>query len=185
MQPRKQHFIDKKFQTQFILKFCLINIAACALIGVLVYFLNGRSNTVAFEDLRVVVKSTSDFIRPILIQVIVIVTVLVAFATIVIVLLMSHRISGPLYGLTAQVRNLKQGDLSKPIRIRATDQLQRVAEELEAFRAGLQGTVQKCQESLDAAEKISRGGVPDPEAWKAVQNRIGQLKTQLDPFKTA
>ena len=185
MQQRKQHFIDKKFQGKFILKFCLVNIAASALIGVLVYYLNERSNTVAFEDLRVVVKSTSDFILPILLQVIFIVTALVALATIMIVLLMSHRISGPLYGLTLQVRNLKQGDFSKPIRIRATDQLQKLAEELESFRSGFRETVQQCQESLDAADKVSKGGVPDPETWKAVRSRIEQLKTRLDSFKTA
>ncbi|MBP6993605.1 MAG: hypothetical protein KBC90_18975 [Spirochaetes bacterium] len=184
MQPRKQRFIDKKFQARFILKFCLINIAACVLIGVLVYALNQRSNTVAFEDLRVVVKSTSDFLLPLLVPVILIVTVLVALATIVITLVVSHRISGPLYGLTRQVHGLKEGDLSRPVRIRASDQLQRLAEELDAFREGLRKTLQDCQESLEAADKVARGGSPDAAAWKAVRSRVEQLKTRLDPFKT-
>lgn len=187
MQQRKQYFIDKKFQAKFILRFCLINIVACVLIGALVYYMNGQTNTVAFENLRVVVKSTSDFILPILLQVIVIVSVLVALATIVIVLLMSHRISGPLFGLTGQIRNLAKGDLSQPIRIRASDQLQQVAAELETFRSDLQGALQKCKEILEAADSISQAsrGVPKPEEWKAIQSRIEQMKTQLDPFKTA
>jgi signal transduction histidine kinase len=150
--------------------------------------LNGQTNTVAFENLRVVVKSTSDFILPILFQVVIIVSILVALATIVIVLLMSHRISGPLYGLTLQLRNLKQGDFSNPIRIRASDQLQQVAEEMEAFRADLQRTVRTCKDCLEVADKISRKasqGVPKPDEWKAVQTQIEQLKTQLDPIKTA
>lgn len=159
------------------MKFCLINIAASSLIGILIYGFNRQTNTVAFENLKVVVKSTADFIQPIMSLVIVIVTLLAAISTIIIVLLTSHRIAGPLYRLTAELEKMKVKDLSHPVRVRATDQLQRLARECEAMRI-------EYQQSLDKIKTL----------WKSIQTAhrqstdasrsIEDLTSELERFKT-
>lgn len=187
MERRKNYFIDKQFQTKFIVKFCLINIAASLSIGVLIYGLNQQSNTVAFENLRVVVKSTADFIRPILLFVIIVVTVLFSIATVVVVLLTSHRISGPLYRLTVELEKIKNKDVSQPIRIRATDQLQRLASECEAMRIAYQRSIQelkkswrKIQTSLQECEDL-----PSPlQEKRDLKHEMDVLASELDQFKT-
>ena len=187
MEKRRNYFIDKQFQTKFIVRFCLINIVASLLIGILIYSLNRQTNTVAFENLRVVVKSTADFIQPIMSLVIVIVTFFVAIATIVIVLFTSHRISGPLFRLTAELEKIKAKDLSRPIRIRTTDQLQRLASECEALRAEYQQSIHKIKKSWKSMQAVlqqSKDSIKEaPEKDQFEQDR-DVLTSEFEQFKT-
>ena len=57
---RRNYFIDKSFQTKFIIKFCMIVMVSSLLIGVFLFFLSRNLTTVAIENARVIVKSTSD-----------------------------------------------------------------------------------------------------------------------------
>ena len=186
MEKRRNYFIDKSFQTKFIVKFCLINIAASLLIGILIYGLNRQTNTVAFENLRVVVKSTADFIRPIMSLVIVIVTFYVAISTIFIVLFTSHRIAGALFRLTAELEKMRAKDLSHPIRIRATDQLQRLATECEAMRAEYQQSIDRLKatwKSLSGALQQSKDSRP-PQERRDLEQDVDRLTADLERFKT-
>ena len=186
MEKRRNYFIDRQFQTKFIVKFCLINIAASLLIGILIYFFNRQTNTVAFENLRVVVKSTADFIQPIMSLVIVIVTLLVAIATIIVVLFTSHRISGPLYRLTAELEKIKAKDLSRPIRIRATDQLQRFASECEGLRAEYRQSIDKIKTTWKSISKALQQpkDSSSPQERHDLEHDIDVLTSELERFKT-
>ena len=187
MEKRKNYFIDKRFQTKFIVKFCLINMAASLLIGILIYGLNRQTNTVAFENLRVVVKSTADFIQPIMALVIVVVTLLAAISTIIIVLFTSHRIAGPLYRLTAELEKIKAKDLSHPIRIRATDQLQRLARECESMRIEYQQSIQKAKKILQSIRTTlppSEDSKKNAEEKLQFERKIDELTSELEKFQT-
>ena len=187
MEKRRNYFIDKSFQTKFIVKFCLLNIAASLLIGILIYVLNRQTNTVAFENLRVVVKSTADFIRPIMSLVIVIVTFFVAIATMIVVLFTSHRIAGPLYRLTVELEKIRAKDLSHSIRIRATDQLQRLARECEAMRAEYQQSMDKVKgtwSSIRAALLRSKDAPDQAQERRDLEQKIEVLTSELERFKT-
>lgn len=187
MEKRRNYFIDKQFQTKFIVKFCLINIAASLLIGISIYFLNRQTNTVAFENLRVVVKSTADFIQPIVLMVIVIVTSFVALATIIVVLHTSHRISGPLYRLTTELEKIKAKDLSHPIRIRATDQLQRLASECEATRVEYQQLIHKLKKSWQSIRAVlqqSEDSMSHAQEKRQLDHDADVLTSEFEQFKT-
>ena len=187
MEKRRNYFIDKQFQTKFIVKFCLINIVASLLIGLLIYLLNRQTNTVAFENLKVVVKSTADFIQSIVLMVIVIVTFFVAIATIVIALFTSHRISGPLYRLTVELEKMRAKDLSHPIHIRASDQLQRFASECEALRAEYQQSIHQAKKSWQSIRAIlqrlkdSTGPVQEK---RQLEQEMDALTSEFERFKT-
>ena len=149
---------------------------ASLMIGTLIYVFNRRTNTVAFENLRVVVKSTADFIRPVMSLVIVTVTAVAAVSTMIIVLFTSHRIAGPLFRLTLEFGKIKNKDLSHPIRIRATDQLQRLASESEAMRV-------EYQESLGKTKKAGRpfGSSFRNRRRLKTLSRNGSLSRRLTP----
>jgi len=130
---RHIYFIDKKFQTKFILKFCSV-VAAGALLTIgLLYFFSSKSTTVSIVDSRVIARATSDFLLPILIQTVFIVMLFVGLAAVAITLFVSHKISGPLYHFKKTMKELEQGDFSADFRIRCFDQLQSLAEVFNAM----------------------------------------------------
>lgn len=134
---RKNYFIDKGFQTKFILKFCSLVILGSFLIGLLIYLFNMQTTTVAFENLKIDVKTTADFILPIILQILIFVTSATAVASILVLIFTSHRISGPIYKIKNELKRIKGGDLSVPIQIRANDQLRELVNEFEELRLTL------------------------------------------------
>ena len=141
----------------------------------------------AFENLSAVVKTTADFILPMLLQVIVIVTLFVAIATIFIVLLTSHRISGPLFRLTIELDKIKEKDLTHPIQLRANDQLKRLARECEEMRAEYQRSVslmKKNWQSVQPALQEFKKNIADPVERDRVEKSLNALASELARFKT-
>lgn len=130
---RRNYFIEKSFQTRFILKFCmLVLIGGLLTIGIL-YFLAMRSTTVSIVNSSVVVKSTADFLLPILIQTVLVVMVLLSIATIIVTLFVSHKIAGPLYRLKKAMHDFGEGDFNTQINLRRFDQLKNLAEEFNSM----------------------------------------------------
>ena len=184
---RKNYFIDKSFQTKFILKFCSLNILASLVTGGLIYYLNRQTKTVAFENLELVVKSTSDFILPILLEILVIVSLLVAIATMVVILVTSHKIAGPLYRLTLDLQKIKTGDLTSPIHIRTKDQLQKAANEFEEVRVHFRdsiGTLKKNWMTLRSDLLALKNSARDESQRKRLEKEIEVIDTELLRFKT-
>ena len=124
---RAIHFIEKKFQTQFIVRFCMLVFLSGLLTIALIYFLAMRSTTVSIINSRVVVRTTADFLLPLLTQTVAIVVILISIITVFLALYASHKIAGPLYNLKRTMQRLKDGDFSLGFRIRHLDQLQELA----------------------------------------------------------
>jgi len=132
---RRIYFIDKKFQTKFILKFCaLVALGGLLTIGI-IYFLAMQSTTVSILNSRVAVRTTADFILPILAQTVVIVVVIIGLAAIMVTLFFSHKIAGPLYRFKKVMEALEKGDFSSGFKIRHLDQLQDLADTFNSMIA--------------------------------------------------
>lgn len=150
---RKQFFIDKNFQTRFILKFCIVVIASSLLIEGIVFYLSRNSTTVTIENTKVIVKRTADFILPIMTQTLLIVTFCSVVVVLVLILFISHRIAGPLYRLRREIESLRDGDLVRNFNIRATDELKALAESLSQMSLSLKEKItshkEKCKKLED------------------------------------
>ena len=154
---RRNYFIDKAFQGSFILKFCaLVTIGGVLTIGIL-YLLAMHSNTVAFVNSRVVVKTTADFILPILIQTVLVVSVFVSLATVVVTMVISHKIAGPLYRFRKVIQKLSEGDFSSDFSIRHNDQLQDLSKELNAMITRVGGELARLKNNLFSFEEKLEG----------------------------
>lgn len=127
---RRICFIDKKFQTKFILNFCLLVVLGGLLTTAVLYLLAMRSTTVSIVNSRVVVRSTADFLLPMLVQTVVVVTILIGIASIFTTLFVSHKIVGPLYRCKSVISTLGEGDFSSDFKIRRLDQLKDLASSL-------------------------------------------------------
>ena len=183
---RKKYIIDKNFQAKFIFKFCILIISVSLITGLLIYNFNRQTTTVAFENLRVVVKSTADFILPIIIQILLIVTLFSAIATIIVTLFTTHKISGPLYRLKDELERIRGGDLTRTVRIRSADQLQIVANELDSVRKSLKDSIQvlkmQCDLIKNYAERTQEGAEESQEK-KSLSECARQIETELSKFK--
>lgn len=134
---RRNFFIDKNFQTKFILKFSMVVILASMVIGGLVYYLFRDSTTVVIQNTRVLVKPTSDFILPTLVDILLLVTVFSALVVSLLSMVASHRISGPLYRLKKEVDLVESGIMGRSFNLRAKDQLQELAKSLSSMSSVL------------------------------------------------
>lgn len=153
---RRNYFINKRFQTRFILKFCALIAVGGILTIAILYPLAMRATTVSVVNSRVVVQTTADFILPILLQTVVIVMVIVSIATIVVTLFVSHKIAGPLYRFKKVLQALAEGDFSGEFRIRRLDQLQDLADafnnmilKIRTELVALKNNFQSLKEKLD------------------------------------
>jgi methyl-accepting chemotaxis protein len=148
---RRNYYIDKDFQTKFILKFCSLVAFGSALTVALIYWSAQRSTTVGIVHGRVAVHTTAEYLLPLLLQTVFAVLMVVSLVTIVMTLVISHRISGPLYRLKAMLGQLGEGDLSSVMRLREHDQLQQVAVVYNEAVEKINGKIKKAKNasSLD------------------------------------
>ena len=182
---RKQFFIDPSFQAKFILKFCLIVIVSSVLIGGAIFLFTRGSTTVAIENTKVFVKPTSDFIRPILILVLALVTFLGALAVLILTLFVSHRIAGPVYRLRREIDALREGDLVRNFKIREHDQLQALSDSLNLMASTLRSKQIELKNSVNAltgylTEKNYNLSAADKEK---ITNLISEIEKAFGYFK--
>lgn len=147
-QQRKHFYIDKRFQNDFIIKFCSLVVAGALLTIVLLYWLSHNSTSVSIINSRVVVMTTADFILPLLIQTVLVVTAAVSVAVIIVLIFKTHKIVGPLYRFRQSFKDVSQGNLSDQVRLRRDDQLLETVEEFNAMTSALRARVLDIQKEL-------------------------------------
>jgi len=184
---RKNYFIDKHFQAAFIVKFCVVIICASVLTGMLTYYFNRQTTTVAFDKLRVVVKTTADFLVPVTATILVIVTSLAAVSTILVTLFASHKIAGPLYKLKMELDKIRKRDLRSAIRIRSRDQLQDVVTEFDAMRIEYKESIGSVKSAWAAIYPALDGylkGVRDQGEKSEFVKNVKKIDSELVKYKT-
>ncbi len=172
---RKNYFIDKDFQSRFIVRFCLLVALAGLLTTAILYFVGKQSTTVAIADSRVMVRTTADFLLPVLIQTVLVVVVFASIATIMVTLLFSHKIAGPLYRFRKAIESIKTGDLSANFCLRNYDQLKGLSEELNAMINNTREKINLIKADLTKL-KSKKGNVSEED--------IEELDKKINYFKT-
>ncbi|MCX5715610.1 MAG: HAMP domain-containing protein [Candidatus Omnitrophica bacterium] len=158
---RRHYFIRKAFQAKFILKFCGLIILACLLMGCLVYFLSAKTVTTSFQNLRLDVRSTKDFLLPALLLSSLVAIIFISTACVIIVLFVSHRIAGPLYHLEKSMEQIASGDLTVETHLRKND-------EAKALAGSLNDLARKLREDIAFMRK-------EPD--------LGKIKERLSKYR--
>ena len=159
---RKIHFIKKDFQFRFILKFCLVVLAGVAISTGALFFFSSGTLTSSFHDSRLVIKSTSLSILPIVLYTNLVSLGLITLAAIAITLLVSHRLFGPLYRFEMDLREIGTGNLLKQIHLRKEDQLIEFVACINKMTTGLHRKVSDIRGEIDQVIKsASRENVPE------------------------
>ena len=182
---RRNYFIDKTFQSKFMIKFCLIVIISSLLIIGLLVFLAKGSTTVAIENTEVVVKGTADFILPVVIQTVLFTLIFSATAVLVLTMIVSHKVAGPLFRLKNEIDIIKDGDFRRNFNIRGNDQLQKFSQSLNEMHIslkekhlGLKENYKKLKDYLECRDYALSPEDKDEliKALQAVEEGLGQFK---------
>lgn len=174
-QRRKIHIVKMKFQRDFILKFCAIIIISALIIAGIVYALSASSMTTVFENSRLIIKTTADFLLPLLILSSLVAIIATGALTIIFTLVISHRIAGPLYRLEKDIAEVNKGNLNMEIRVRKDDELQDLAKSLNQMLKLINNTV-----SVVNKEIID---IPDAALSGKDQQHLENAKNILKKFK--
>lgn len=177
LHKRTNYFIKKGFQANFIVKFCLLIMAACSVLSVSAYLLSQKTLTTAFENSRLVIKSTADFILPTLLVSSTASGIIICLATIIVVLFVSHKIAGPIYRFEKTAEAISEGNLTSGLRIRKDDQLQPLASSLDEMEASLRNNISELKNIAGQLEN----NLNNPPV---LNEKIKLLKQKLDYFKT-
>ena len=179
---RKHYFINKKFQLAFILKFCAIVIIGSFISIGLIYAISKGTVTTSFENSRLVIKSTSDFILPGVLMISAVIVLCASIATVFVTLYTSHKIAGPLYRLEKDIEEVTAGNLNKTFHLREQDEIQALSLSLEKMSTSLREKIQSAKKTLDELEKDLRKD--NAQLTPESETRINSLKALLDQFKT-
>lgn len=182
---RRNYFIDRKFQASFIIKFCLLVTLGTLISAGLVIFLSRSTVTTSFENSRLVIKNTADFIFPAILFSSAIVIAAIGVAAIIVTLYASHKIAGPLYRLGKDIARLKEGDLKTVFQTRQGDQLKGLKDNLNDLSASLKAKVSGLKEGLAQIESaLSQARALDEAKTQEFKEKILNLKILLAEFNT-
>lgn len=178
---RRNYFIDKKFQTKFILKFCFIVILAASAIGISLFILSANSTTVAIENTKVRVMTTADFILPFILQTVIVVTIFSALAVILLTLFVSHKIAGPLYRLKREIDKLGDANFGAIFQIRSTDQLKELSHSLTSMSNSLRDKIAAVKVETEELKKVLDGIYFENK--KQAEDSVKRIASVLNTFK--
>jgi methyl-accepting chemotaxis protein len=178
---RSHYFIKKDFQTKFILKFCLLLLAGVIVSTGLLFFFSQDTLTSSFQDSKLVIENTAMAILPNVIYTGLITLALLAIATIIVTLFISHRIAGPMFRFEKELKEIGEGDLTKKVSLRKKDQAQELADCINDMTASLRGRVLPIRTGLEHILKSARKqNAPKDlieELEKLHQDILSNLKT--------
>ena len=177
---RKNYYIKKEFQRNFILKFCSLVLLGSILSGVIIYLMSKATVTTSFENLRLVIKSTADYILPAVFLSGVIIVIVTGAATIFITLFTSHKIAGPLYRIDQDIREVAEGNLDKEFNLRQGDEIKPIAEGLSIMVHFLRDEVRSLKKDIAELESLSASGGASQE----IKDKIKAVKIRLEKLKT-
>ncbi len=152
----RRYYIQRMYQSKIILKFCLLTILGAAVFCISFYFAvdrdMGGGYAQALDGLRAV---RGGMARTLMLTGGGALLVLGA-AVVVMTLLMSHRIAGPLWRIERCARAIGAGDLSFLIRLRKNDEMRRLADRMNDMIAELRGFVEELGRQHELLERDIR-----------------------------
>lgn len=150
---RKKVFIDKQFQTKFILNFCLLILVGTILFNLAAYFILNMNLGKSLSSAHLAITRTGDLLLPTLLYLSIAFLVILGLAAVFITLMISHKISGPLFAIGRYLKMMSEGRLNFEAKLRTKDQTAVLADTLTETVKTLGGRIVMIK---DATESLKR-----------------------------
>lgn len=172
---RKNYFIKKGFQIRFILKFCLLVLVGVIMSTGLLFLFSRGTLTSSYQQSRLMIRDTASAILPTTIYINLVILGLITLATIVIILVISHKLAGPLFRFEKELKEIGEGNLTTVIRLRKRDQIADLAGSLNDMTDSLREKVLAVQKEVEhLSETASRVNAP-----KEIVEQLNQLHQKI------
>jgi len=182
MARRKRYFIKKRFQIGFIYKFLvLILLEAGLIVGLFMYF-SSDTLTTGYSNSTLKIENTPDFFLVPLLLIVLIVGLGIAIAAMIVFILLSHRIAGPLYRFEKCLEETVAGDLTKRLSLRKTDQLLDLMETLNKTTSFFDSKIGRMKDAVLELKKLTTQKDISENSEK-IHETIELLKSEIDHFK--
>ena len=186
---RKIYFIDKDFQSRFILRFVAVaTMWAVATIMLFAYLAGKRLDAIRYSS-YIDIKTTSELLLPVTVGVHVI--SLLVFAGILATTINSlwKRLSPPLYSIKKDIVRIAGGDLASEVSLSKGEEFQYLAIELDGMRTGVREKIVRLKEQQAvlsaAADELVRstlGGKPSLPSAASLQSAVERMKKDVQAF---
>ena len=181
MMQRRNYFIKKGFQANFAIRFVILILLEAALIAGLFIYISGDTLTTGYADSILKIERTTNYFMLPMILVILISVVGVGLAGMIVFIVLSHRIAGPLYRFESDLRDVGYGDLTRRINLRRSDQLTDIKEALNSMISTFDERMARLKALIMELKTLAESGEQFNSA--RVQTAINKLKDELDRFK--
>lgn len=193
---RRHYFIDKKFQTSLTIDFLLIIVIALIAVMLLFLFISQDTVTVGYTGSEVKLLHTSDyFFRTLLLPTLVI-FIVSGIVGVIVLILISHRISGPLLRLDTILNEICKGDLTGRYELRRKDQIKKLSDRINMLKEIMNGKVGSIKaqtaeiirlilevQKISASHPAIRTEMERP--LQEITERLAELQDAADHFKTS
>lgn len=180
---RKNYFIKKGFQFNFALKFALLIAFEAVLIAVLLMQVSGNTLTTGYADSILTIERTQNFFFMPLVLIILIAAIGIGLAGMVVFILLSHKIAGPLYRFEKDLQDIGYGDLTKRINLRKTDQLTELKESLNSLVETFDVRVGKIKGILAELKDLASKNENEQGVTARIKVALKKLEEEVDRFK--
>lgn len=188
----KNFFIKKELQGKISLLVFLTVIGCCFLFFVLFAFLSRDTLTFSYSDSVVQVGRTPWMLLKDALMANWLFVLIGGTLLILVVIVSTHRVAGPLYRFEQTLADMIDGDLSSNIHLRGKDEGKDLAGKINTFNTTLSGRMKEMQRSNRAisdliarCEALDIAKISPEEAeviMKAIKNHNSKIRTQLDFF---
>ena len=167
---------------KFAYIFLALIVVMAALTAALFAYVSGNTVTTGYSGFILKVEKTSSFFFVSFTLMAAIVLVGVGATGMVVFILFSHRIAGPLFRFEKTLKEVRSGDLTQRINLRKTDQLKEFKNALNELIGMLDERIGGIKNGLDELKKIvSRKN--DPESSSKIDGLVDRLKRESERFK--
>jgi methyl-accepting chemotaxis protein len=181
---RRNYLIKKKFQFNFLARFVVLLVAGAAAVAGLFMYVSSNTITTGYSDSTLKVASTPSFFLVSFLLITVIVTAVMGMAGMVVFILLSHRIAGPLYRFEKVLKGISEGDLTTRVDLRKTDQLTELKEALNALLDSLDRRMSRAKDTLSEMQDLL-SEKPDAETVSKLKRMMGLMREEMGHFKVS
>ncbi len=161
---RRNIFIKKNLQGKLILGYFIFVVTGCLLFTVILAFLSADSLTVVYQDNDLRIGQTPFMLVRQLLTANWIFLVAGSFFVVIIAMMITHRLAGPLFRLERAVDNMSNGQLNDVIHLREKDEGKELAAKLNLFNSKLSRDFQHIgKKSRNMEDLLAQYSSLDPE----------------------
>ncbi len=192
---RGRLYIKKDFQRDFVVKFLILIVIESLLAIALFMYLSKGTVTTGYYGSELVIAKTGRFFLPTILLINLGVIAATAVLGTVFLIVLSHRIAGPLYRFEKTLEEVGKGDTTLRFNLRTGDQLSSIAEKMNEFNSILESRMTEIHRETagladavnDLMEQCLRDDLDSAIVKRLAhdaQCRVHNLKREVDYFKT-